>query len=91
MLSWPDKSCCSYQESLPIERLNLSKTKEPINLGLLDNPRSLPKCQVLDIITNKIRYLFEPKSKSSRASVVLFWTKWFVFRRHFSLILNHIY
>jgi hypothetical protein len=76
MLSWPDKSCCSYQETLPIERVNLSKTREPINIGLLAEPINVPKCQVIDIITNKTRYLFDGKIKSSRTLVVLFWTKW---------------
>lgn len=76
MLTWPEKNCCAYQDTLPIERIQLSKTKEPVNQGLLADPPSLPKCQLIDIVNNKTRYLFDAKSKFSRTTVVLFWTKW---------------
>lgn len=76
MSSWPEKGCCAFEDSLAGERINLSKTREPLNIGLLREPVPAPKVQVLEMSTNKTRTLIEAKSKSGKSTVILFWTKW---------------
>ena len=76
MIRWPEKGCCSFDDSLAVERVVLSKTREPINIGLLSEPVPAPRCQVLEMTTGKTKSLIEGKSKSGKSTIVLFWTKW---------------
>lgn len=75
-ISWPDRGCCAYQDTLPEEKNNLAKTKDPINQGLLNEKVQAMKCQVLDLSSKNTRNLVESKTKSRRPTVILFWTKW---------------
>lgn len=61
---------------MPIERINLSKTRDPINQGLLSEPIQALKCEVIDLITHKTRNLVEGRNKSGKMTLILFWTKW---------------
>ena len=54
--------------------MDLGRTKEPINLGLLAEPIQAPRGDIIDIVTNKTRSLAENKVRTTR--VILFWTKW---------------
>jgi len=71
---WPEKGCCAYQDTLPLERTNLNKTREIINFGLLSEPIQALRCEVTDLATNKSKNLVESRGKTS--TVILFWTKW---------------
>jgi hypothetical protein len=73
---WPETGCCAYQDTLPIERINLGRSKEPINIGLVSEPVQAFKCEVLDLVSSKIKNLVESKNKSGKMNVILFWTKW---------------
>ena len=75
-MSWPDKGCCAYQDSLPVERTQLTRTREPLNTGLLAEPEQALKCEVVDLHGNKMRNLIDAKTKSGKFTVILFWTKW---------------
>ena len=75
-ISWPDKGCCAYQDTLPVERTQLTRTREPLNTGLLAEPEQALKCEVVELYGNKIRNLVDAKTKSGKFTVILFWTKW---------------
>lgn len=74
---WPENGCCAYQETFPVERANLGKTREAINIGLLDEKVQALKCQVVDIVSSKTKNLVDSRTKSGKPTVILFWTKWF--------------
>ena len=75
--SWPEKGCCAYQDTLPIERSNLSKAKELVHYGLLNEPVSFPRVELFDLVSKKTRSLIEGRSRmGNKPTVLLFWTKW---------------
>ena len=61
--SWPEKGCCAYQDTLPIERSNLSKAKELVHYGLLNEPVSFPRVELFDLVSKKTRSLIEGRSR----------------------------
>ena len=77
-VSWPGKGCCAYFDTLEVEREILSKTRETINIGLLNEVVSIPKLKVLEISSNKNKHLIESKSKATKPTIILFWTKWYL-------------
>ena len=72
---WPEPGCCSYRDTLNVERHNLSKTREPINLGLLNEPIPAPSCQIIEVSSGKSNNLIENRN-NDHSTVVFFWTKW---------------
>jgi hypothetical protein len=75
--SWPDPGCCAYRDTLDAEREILSRTREPVNIGLLTTPIPFSACQVIEVATGKSNILVENKTINENLTVIFFWTKWY--------------
>jgi hypothetical protein len=75
---WPKYGCCSFQDALAYERLNLAKTRENVNIGAYSIPQPFPICNVFDLISGKAKSIIDTKTKN-KIQIILFWTKWLEF------------
>jgi hypothetical protein len=75
---WPERGCCAYLETLVKESQELSKNRQPINVGLLNKPFKMPTCKVIELATNKTTNLIDakPYNGTGKLTLILFWTKW---------------